>query len=204
MAHRPSLPQGNLAVPSALECFTTRFGMGRGGTTPLRARHVGIIRYLGVDCQWDVGAIKSLATQQAAAQRYTKKPNPQFLRIRGWVINGWRTDLVSHKATLQYLQRWNVSRPGSGWDGVGPLRFVHANGSECEIAFYIHNRHALDLPSGKPSAMRTRRLHMSPCVQLEPLIPVIFWGPYLTNSVSTLILGGISHLDAFSGSYVQT
>lgn len=134
----------------------------------------------------------------------TKKPNPQFLRIRGWVINGWRTDLVSHKATLQYLQRWNVSRPGSGWDGVGPLRFVHANGSECEIALCIHNRHALDLPSGKPSAMRTRRLHMSPCVQLEPLIPVIFWGPYLTNSVSTLILGGISHLDAFSGSYVQT
>ena len=134
----------------------------------------------------------------------TKKPNPRFLRIRGWVINGWRTDLVSHKATLQYLQRWNVSRPGSGWDGVGPLRFVHANGSECEIAFCIHNRHALDLPSGKPSAMRTRRLHMSPCVQLEPLIPVIFWGPYLTNSVSTLILGGISHLDAFSGSYVQT
>ena len=116
----------------------------------------------------------------------------------------WRTDLVSHKATLQYLQRWNVSRPGSGWDGVGPLRFVHANGSECEIALCIHNRHALDLPSGKPSAMRTRRLHMSPCVQLEPLIPVIFWGPYLTNSVSTLILGGISHLDAFSGSYVQT
>ena len=134
----------------------------------------------------------------------TKKPNPRLLRIRGWVINGWRTDLVSHKATLQYLQRWNVSRPGSGWDGVGPLRFVHANGSECEIALYIHNRHALDLPSGKPSAMRTRRLHMSPCVQLEPLIPVIFWGPYLTNSVSTLILGGISHLDAFSGSYVQT
>ena len=30
--------------------------MGRGGTTPLRARHVGIIRYLSVDCQWDVGA----------------------------------------------------------------------------------------------------------------------------------------------------
>ena len=56
----------------------------------------------------------------------TKKPNPQFLRIRGWVIIGWRTDLVYHQATLQYLQRWNVSRPGSGWDGVGPLRFVHA------------------------------------------------------------------------------
>ena len=38
MAHRPSLPHGNRAVPSALECFTTRFGMGRGGSTPLRAR----------------------------------------------------------------------------------------------------------------------------------------------------------------------
>ena len=38
----------------------------------------------------------------------------------------WRTDLVSHKATLQYLQRWSVSRPGSGWNGVGPLHFMHA------------------------------------------------------------------------------
>ena len=38
MAHRPSLPHGNRAVPSALECFTTRFGMGRGGSTPLIAR----------------------------------------------------------------------------------------------------------------------------------------------------------------------
>ena len=45
----------------------------------------------------------------------------------------WRTDLVSHKATLQYLQRWSVSRPGSGWDGVGPLRFMHANGSELDM-----------------------------------------------------------------------
>ena len=136
----------------------------------------------------------------------TKKPNPQFLRIRGWVVNGWRTDLVSHKATLQYLQRWNVSRPGSGWDGVGPLRFVHANGSELDMneLSTLHVEHVPDLPSGKPSAMRTGRLHMSPCFQLQPLIPVIFWGPYLTFSVSTLILGGISHLDAFSGSYVQT
>ena len=49
MAHRPSLPHGNRAVPSALECFTTRFGMGRGGSTPLRARQwlrVGISRLL--------------------------------------------------------------------------------------------------------------------------------------------------------------
>ena len=118
----------------------------------------------------------------------------------------WRTDLVSHKATLQYLQRWSVSRPGSGWDGVGPLRFMHANGSELDMneLRMLHVEHVPDLPSGKPSAMRTGRLHMSPCFQLQPLIPVIFWGPYLTFSVSTLILGGISHLDAFSGSYVQT
>ena len=38
MAHRPSLPAGIPPVPSALECFTTRFGMGRGGSTPLLAR----------------------------------------------------------------------------------------------------------------------------------------------------------------------
>ena len=75
------------------------------------------------------------------------------MRIRGWVINGWRTDLVSHKATLQYLQRWNVSRPGSGWDGVGPLRFVHANGSECGIAFCIH------LPTCPRSSIREALSH---------------------------------------------
>ena len=89
---------------------------------------------------------------------------------------------------------------------MGPLRFVHANGSELDMneLRMLHVEHVPDLPSGKPSAMRTGRLHMSPCFQLQPLIPVIFWGPYLTFSVSTLILGGISHLDAFSGSYVQT
>ena len=58
--------------------------------------------------------------------------NHPIANATGWFGNGWRTDLVSHTATVQYLQRWNVSRPGSGWDGVGPLRFVHANGSGLE------------------------------------------------------------------------
>ena len=38
-AHGPTLPAGIPPVPSALRCFTTRFGMGRGGSTALRARH---------------------------------------------------------------------------------------------------------------------------------------------------------------------
>jgi hypothetical protein len=38
-AHGPTLPAGFPPVPSALRCFTTRFGMGRGGSTALRARH---------------------------------------------------------------------------------------------------------------------------------------------------------------------
>jgi hypothetical protein len=39
MAHGPCLPAVPRPVPSALRCFTTRFGMGRGGSTALRARH---------------------------------------------------------------------------------------------------------------------------------------------------------------------
>src|SRR5205085_7085646 len=40
MAHGPTLPAGIPPVPSALRCFTTRFGMVRGGSTALRARHL--------------------------------------------------------------------------------------------------------------------------------------------------------------------
>ena len=152
-----------------------------------------------------VSRAKECVLMSACDDGGVNKPPPDSCESGGG-SNGWRTDLVSHKATLQYLQRWSVSRPGSGWDGVGPLRFMHANGSELDMneLSMLHVEHVPDLPSGKPSAMRTGRLHMSPCFQLQPLIPVIFWGPYLTFSVSTLILGGISHLDAFSGSYVQT
>ena len=68
-----------------------------------------------------------------ALLRETQKTTPLHMQGGGFG-NGWRTDLVSHTATVQYLQRWNVSRPGSGWDGVGPLRFVHANGSGSGIS----------------------------------------------------------------------
>ena len=39
MAHGPTLPADLPPVPSALPRFTTRFGMDRGGSTALRARH---------------------------------------------------------------------------------------------------------------------------------------------------------------------
>ena len=35
----PTLPAGIPPVPSALPCFTTRFGMGRGGSTALHTHH---------------------------------------------------------------------------------------------------------------------------------------------------------------------
>ena len=38
-------------------------------------------------------------------------------------------DLLSQRASRQYLRRCRVSRPGSGWDGVGPRRFSHTSGS---------------------------------------------------------------------------
>src|SRR5262245_12344832 len=39
MAHGPTLPADIPPVPSALPRFTTRFGMGRGGSTAQNARH---------------------------------------------------------------------------------------------------------------------------------------------------------------------
>lgn len=40
-----------------------------------------------------------------------------------------RTDLLSQRLNRQYPRRCDVSRPGSGWNGVGPPRFSHATGS---------------------------------------------------------------------------
>ena len=57
---------------------------------------------------------------------------------------------------------------------------------------------------GKPSTLRTRRLHMSPCVQRAPPVPVISWGSYQPEAVRAFILRHRSHLDAFSGSGFQT
>ena len=39
MAHGPCLPAVPRPVPSALRCFTARFGMGRGGSIALFTRH---------------------------------------------------------------------------------------------------------------------------------------------------------------------
>ena len=120
MAHRPSLPAGIPLVPSALECFTTRFGMGRGGSTPLRAR-----QWFRVD------------NHLRADQSRLGRPCPRS----------------SIREALS-----------------------HAHQSPPYVAI---------LPA-------------------LAALPVVSWGPYLTISVSILILGGISHLDAFSGSYVRT
>ncbi len=40
-----------------------------------------------------------------------------------------RTDVLSQQVTRQYQRRCVVSRPGSGWNGVGPTRFTHATDS---------------------------------------------------------------------------
>ena len=53
---------------------------------------------------------------------------PDELPLLHAAINGC-TDLLSQRASRQYLRRCRVSRPGSGWDGVGPRRFSHTTGS---------------------------------------------------------------------------
>ncbi len=74
---------------------------------------------------------------------------------------GWRTDLVSHTATVQYLQRWCVSRPGSGWDGVGPHRFMHANGSERSLT-RAHLQHCVSSRTRSSSREALSHAHWSP------------------------------------------
>jgi hypothetical protein len=44
-----------------------------------------------------------------------------------------RTDLISQRSNRQYPRRCRVSRPGSGWNGVGPRRWSHATGAGCCI-----------------------------------------------------------------------
>ena len=113
-----------------------------------------------------------------------------------------RVDLRSQRATRQYHRCCAVSRPGSGWVGVGPARSSHAPGSgvkcivlKCDLARITSRTSA-----GKPSPVRLARLYRSPGLQLRPLHPVISRGAYQPKAVSALILGGHSHLDAVSGS----
>ena len=84
-------------------------------------------------------------------------------------VLGWRMDLLSQRSNRQYLRRCQVSRPGSGWNGVGPWRSTHATGSGSESSVSdIHHRPTTVVPSGKPSSMRMRRLYRSPGLQRAP------------------------------------
>src|SRR3954453_15442063 len=72
MAHGSTLPAVLPPVPSALPRFTTRFGMERGGSTALRARHWlrGQCRVVGWVCAIDlVSASAGLPTGKPSSMR---------------------------------------------------------------------------------------------------------------------------------------
>jgi hypothetical protein len=115
-----------------------------------------------------------------------------------------RVVLRSQRTLRQYHRCCSVSRPGSGWFGVGPARSTHASGSGARCNWW----NACSSPprlqavagAGKPSPVRVARLYSSQSLQPQPLHPVISRGAYQPEAVSALILGGRSHLDAVSGS----
>src|SRR5215210_2880117 len=122
---------------------------------------------------------------------------------------GWRTDLVSQRSNRQYLRRCCVSRPGSGWNGVGPQRYAHATGSGASAE-------GLGWDKGDPAHIHRRSSRREALVHALPsppplagpparaALPVISWGTYPPIAASALILRRISHLDAFSGSCCRT
>ena len=62
-----------------------------------------------------------------------------------------------------------------------------------------------DLNSGfKPSTVSTARLKPLLALHLRPINQVIFLGSYQLDAVRDLILGWVSHLDAFSGYPIRT
>jgi hypothetical protein len=85
----------------------------------------------------------------------------------------------------QYYRRCGVSRPGSGWIGVGPPRLTHATGSGanphhnarrsphapclCLLIRRLALPSAPPVPGRKPSSMRTRHLYPSQGLQCAPL-----------------------------------
>ena len=115
-----------------------------------------------------------------------------------------RTDLRSRRASRQYHRRCRVSRPGSGWNGVGPRRSTHARGSGGQIG-QPSVAAARPVRSGREALVHA---HASPLPLTGPpagaAFPVVSWGTYRPSVVSGVILGGISHLDAFSGSCRRT
>ncbi len=114
-----------------------------------------------------------------------------------------------------WVHRANHTQSGSGeWIRTTDLRVMSPTSCHCSTP-----RRYLFIPAawleppapttarpfaGKPSALRTHHLHVSPRVQCEPLIPVVFREPYLAIPVRLLIFRRISHLDAFSGSCFRT
>ena len=56
----------------------------------------------------------------------------------------------------------------------------------------------------KPSAISTAQLNRLPGLHMPPIKRVVFPRPYPVNPVGDLILGGASHLDAFSAYPVRT
>ena len=121
----------------------------------------------------------------------------------------WRTDLVSQRSYRQYLRRCRVSRPGSGWNGVGPRRFAHATGSGASAECVGRGTsHQATIHRGSSRREALVHAHPSPPPLTGPparaACPVISWGTYPPIAASALILRRISHLDAFSGSCCRT
>ena len=99
-----------------------------------------------------------------------------------------------------HWNKWAVqmNRPTLPTDALRMLLFVVPVVSLCAAPGTAH------AGGGKPSTLRTSNLHASRRVQSWPLTPVIFWESYPPIAARALILGRISHLDAFSGSCSRT
>ena len=54
-------------------------------------------------------------------------------------------------------------------------------------------------PHGKPSTISTPALHPLPGLHAGPIKPVVYRRSYSLDGMGDLILGRVSHLDAFSG-----
>src|SRR5512138_633844 len=103
----------------------------------------------------------------------------------------WRTDLVSQRTFRQYLRRCRVSRPGSGWIGVGPRRSAHATGSGASAECVVLLCDQAVLVTSSPREALAHALPSPPPVTGPPAraaCPVISWGAYLPVAASALIL----------------
>jgi hypothetical protein len=71
--------------------------------------------------------------------------------------------VLSQQVTRQYQRRCVVSRPGSGWNGVGPTRFTHATTSPL-----LSGHHGIERGQ-RARALSAPRLHRT----IEKLMPMI-------------------------------